>query len=667
MPRGVGILAVSLAASTSLAALDTAALAKQYYGNDAAWYQNKIPYFEVSDSHIQEVYYYRWRIFRAHQRDLGQRGYVSTEFLDDVGWQLEPWATLNDATGFHLGEGRWLRDRRYADDYINHMYEGGGNDRHFTDYMADSVWQRYLVDGDRASITSHLNAMTNLFNQWNDALDTSKGLYWREPLADATEYTISSIDASGGQDGFGGGEAFRPTINSYMWANALAIANVADLAGQGNVAADYRSRAASIKSRFQADIWNTTLEHFIDRHQRTNQFVQYYQPIRGRELAGYVPWMFGMPDNTDKYNQAWKHLKDTNKFRGSNGMRTNEPSYQYYMRQYRYLGSQRECQWNGPVWPYQTTQVLLGMANLLNSYTQSIISKADYLYELRSYTRMHYWNNKLNLEEDYEPDKAGPIVGLERSPHYFHSGYNDLIISGLVGIRPRADNTLEVNPMVPAGSLQYFRLQDVIYHGRNIAVQWDANGSRYGQGAGLRVEVDGQVVATSSSLSRVTAQISGANAPAINRSQIAKSIQLRRGQNPSGSASSGQDSERIHDAIDGRVWFMPELANGWDSDATSGSSQQWYAIDFGTATSLTGCELAFYDDGNTFAVPADYDIQRWDGSNWVKIQGNGAFGDKALANGITKVSWPSLSTSRLRAFFPQAAGKRTRLVEFKAY
>ncbi|KAF2212754.1 hypothetical protein CERZMDRAFT_40588 [Cercospora zeae-maydis SCOH1-5] len=669
MHHGANILTAGLVTGTALAALDTASLAKRYFGNDAAWYRDKIPYFEASDPEIQDVYYYRWKIFRAHQRDLGQRGYVSTEFLDDVSWQLEPWATLNDATGFHLGEGRWLRDRRYADDYIRHMYNGG-NDRHFTDWMADSVWERYLVDGDKDAITTHLDAMTTLFQQWNDALDTSKGLYWREPLADATEYTISSIDASGGQDGFGGGEAFRPTINSYMYANALAIANVAELLGQGSVVSDYRSRAANIKSRFQADIWNTTFEHFIDRYQRTNQCVQYYQPIRGRELNGYIPWMFSMPDNIDPYNQAWKHLKDTDTLRGSSGMRTVEPSYEYYMRQYRYEGSNRECQWNGPVWPYQTTQVLYAMANLLNKYNQSLITKSDYLDELRRYTKLHYWNNNLNLEEDYEPDKAGPIVGLARSPHYFHSGYNDLIISGLVGLRSRADNTLEVNPSVPEGSLQYFRLQDISYHGHSVAIQWDANGSKYRQGAGLRVEVDNQVVATSSSLSRVTARISSAPAPAISRSQIAKSIQLVRGQYPSGSASSGNDSERIHDAIDGRVWFMPELPNGWDSDATEEASTQWYTIDFGSAVQLTGCELAFYDDDDdesTFAVPADYDILRWENDDWVQIQGHGAVKDNALANGITHVAWPELSTSQLRVSFPQAAGQRTRLVEFKAF
>lgn len=242
---------------SSSAVLDTASLATQYFGNDSPWYINKIPFFEISDQSIQDVYYYRWSIFRAHQRDLGPRGFVSTEFLDDVGWQLEPWATLNDATGFHIGEGRWLRDRRYADDYIRHMYNGG-NDRHFTDYMSDSVWQRFLVDGDVGSVTMHLAAMVDLYDQWNDAFDADKGLYWREPLADATEYTISSIDASGGKDGFTGGEAFRPTINSYMWANAVAIANIADLAGDAATVKDFRQRAETLKDRFQTDIWNTS-------------------------------------------------------------------------------------------------------------------------------------------------------------------------------------------------------------------------------------------------------------------------------------------------------------------------------------------------------------------------------------------------------------------------
>lgn len=114
-------LAVALVAPTALAALNASAILEEYFGADAPWYTPRIPLFQSSDNTLNDVYYYRWSIFRAHQRDLGALGFISTEFLDDVSWQLNPYASLNDATGFHLGEGRWLRDRRYAHDYIDFM------------------------------------------------------------------------------------------------------------------------------------------------------------------------------------------------------------------------------------------------------------------------------------------------------------------------------------------------------------------------------------------------------------------------------------------------------------------------------------------------------------------------------------------------------------------
>jgi hypothetical protein len=83
----VGVLsAASLAVASPLLkrGLDAEALAQKYFGNDAPWYQDRVPYFECSDSDIQDVYYYRWKIFRAHQRDLGERGYISTGMIDST-------------------------------------------------------------------------------------------------------------------------------------------------------------------------------------------------------------------------------------------------------------------------------------------------------------------------------------------------------------------------------------------------------------------------------------------------------------------------------------------------------------------------------------------------------------------------------------------------------
>ncbi|MCO5608054.1 hypothetical protein L7F22_062259 [Adiantum nelumboides] len=298
------------AAAIHSRALDTAAIAQQRYGNDSAWYHDRIPFLDSSDDVLNKVYYYRWNIFRAHQRDLGDLGYISTEFLDDVSWQQQPYASLNDATGFHLGEGRWCRDRRFKEDYLDFMLQRAAMTDTFSDYMAHASYQTYLVDGDQRSATSHIESMKNIYgSQWGDHLDATKGLYWIVPLDDATEYTIASIDASGGLDGFTGGAAFRPSINAYMFANFKAIAAIAQLAGQEQTVVDsYNARASDIKKRMQADLWNATLGHFIDRFQVSNKYVQYYEPIRGRELVGMVPWLFDLPDDKADYAGAWKHV-----------------------------------------------------------------------------------------------------------------------------------------------------------------------------------------------------------------------------------------------------------------------------------------------------------------------------------------------------------------------
>lgn len=646
----------------SPASIDHRGLAIGYFGNDAPWYEVRIPFFESADPKIDAVYYYRWSIFRAHQRDLGEIGYITTEFADDVDWQREPYASLNDASGFHIAEGRWLNDRRFTSDYIDFMYQGG-NDRHFTDHMADSVWGRYLVDGDRDAVLRHLPVMRHVYGLWEDKFDFAKGLYFVEPLLDATEYTVSSIDASGGRDGFRGGDSFRPSINSYMFANARAISNIAALEGDEKLAKDFADRAQALRTRVLADLWNPRLAHFTDRYKVDNEHVKYWKPIRARELVGYLPWMFDLVPDDTRYARAWAHLLDPASLAGKAGMRTVEASYPYYMRQYRYLGDAPECQWNGPVWPYQTTQVLTAMANLLDHYGNTgPITRSTYMQLLRQYTRLHYQGERLDLEEDYHPDTGKPIVGLDRSHHYFHSGYVDLILTGLVGIRPRADDMLEVNPLLPpAGdpeALNWFRAENVPYHGHRIAVTWDADGRHYGRGTGLWVEVDGREVARRSTPGRLTVPVARAPNPPIAR-EVNHAVQLVRGQFPQARASSNDEPENLHDAIDGRVWFYPELPNGWNSRPSSG--RQWYAIDFGKPIDLGRAELAFFDDGTALAAPARVTVEGWQDDRWKPLAST-----RPLANGVTRLDWPTRGISRIRALMTPSHAEAIRLVEFKA-
>jgi hypothetical protein len=75
----------------------------------------------------------------------------------------------------------------------------------------------------------------------------------------------------------------------------------------------------------------------------------------------------------------------------------------------------------------------------------------------------------------------------------------------LVGLIPRADNTVEVEPLVPANSWDWFCLDNVWYHGRNLTILWDKTGSKYGKGPGLHVFADGRQIGRLDRLGKITA------------------------------------------------------------------------------------------------------------------------------------------------------------------
>jgi F5/8 type C domain/Trehalase len=663
----------SVAGQNGTSILPQTALATRYFGNDALWFEKNIPFFECSDPQITQIYYYRWRLYKSHLKDLGSRGYIVTEFLDDVGWARKPFQSLNDATAFHINEGRWLKDNHYMDDYINFMYSGG-NDRHFSEAIAAAVYGRYLANGDRAFAIKNLDSMKHIFQLWTNRFDPTKGLYSIEPILDATEYTISSIDASGGRDGFLHGDAFRPTINSFMFANASAISKLAALAGDTNAAAAYAANAAAIKDAVQTKLWNDDLQHFIDRYKADNQFVHYWDFIRGRELAGYVPWAFELPDNDPKYNASWKHLLSPDEFSGAYGLRTVEPSYEYYMRQYRYVtvdGKQLpECQWNGPSWPFDTTLVLEGMANLLNDYTQDIVHAEDYVRLLKQYTRQHYLNGEPDLQEDYNPDTGNVIVGLSRSHDYNHSGYNDLIITGLTGLRPRADDILEINPLITTdanstNAIDYFCLENVPYHGQLVTIVYDHDGRHYKKGAGLSVYVNGRQVLAPSILGRKTIAIAEPTATAT-AYPVDLAVNMVGKGFPAPSASTNNSTNEFYQAVDGRVWFYPNIRNYW-SNIGSQTDEDWFSLDFGNKKKFSSAQLYLYANETKFKAPTKYTFQYWTGEKWADVSSPHRMPKKPLANGENTITFRPVNTAKIRILFTNPKQAAIALVEVKVF
>jgi hypothetical protein len=474
----------------------------QHIPNAAAWdfLKNNIPLLDCPDKEIEEIYYFRWWTYRKHIRQTPD-GFVITEFLPKVSWAGKH-NTISCAAGHHLHEGRWLNDPQYLDNYSIFWFRKGGQPRRYSFWAADSMWARCLVTGDDRLAKDLLPDLIKNHEAWEGDHRDSNGLFWQVDDRDGMEVSISGKLHPKAQ-------GYRATINSYQYGDALAIAAIADLAGRKDVADRYRAKAAEIKRLVQEKLWDRDAQFFKVLPRSENARLS-----DAREEHGFTPWYFNLPD-ADK-SVAWKHLMDPKGFYAPYGPTTAEQRHPGFAVSYK--GDQ--CQWNGPSWPYSTAVTLTAMANLLNNYTQDAVTRKDYFGILKIYTRSHHLTLENGRIVPWIDENLNPLTGEwlaramllqrgnkipERGKDYNHSTYCDLVISGLIGLRPRADEQVEINPLVPEGTWDYFCLDQVRYHGRWLTILYDRTGEHYKKGKGLRLFADGKETAVSDRLSRMTA------------------------------------------------------------------------------------------------------------------------------------------------------------------
>jgi len=472
-------------------------LPSSFISNSMAWdfLQKNIPLFDCPDKDITEIYYFRWWTYRKHIKTTPD-GFIITEFLPPVGWAGK-YNSIDCAAGHHFYEGRWLADARYLDDYAMFWFRKGGEPRRYSFWAADSLWAQYLVSGNDRVIKELLPDLMANYEAWERDHRDTNGLFWQTADRDGMEVAP-------------GGDGYRPTINSYMYGDAMAIANIAKLSGQKEVAEKFMSKAAEIKHLVQEKLWDSEAQFFEVLPRRPNS-----RWADVREELGYTPWYFNLPDS-DK-SAAWSQLVDPHGFRAPYGPTTAEQRSSGFRVAYQ----GHECQWNGPSWPFATAITLTALANLLDNYDQSVISQNDYFDLLQIYARSQHlrladgrivpW-----IDEDLNPANGDWISRTllqqrgseipERGKDYNHSTFCDLIISGLVGLRPRADEMVEVHPLAPL-AWDYFCLDQVRYHGHWLTILWDKTGTHYKKGKGLRVLADGREIAVGDSLERLTAAL----------------------------------------------------------------------------------------------------------------------------------------------------------------
>lgn len=480
----------------------------QHIPNDSAWefLEANIPFLDCPDEEVMTTYYFRWWTFRKHIKQT-PNGYIFTEFLPPVNWS-EKYNSIACAAAHHIYESRWLRDNRFTESYAQFWFEEG-NPRMYSFWVANALWEYYKIR--RSNLPFDLlPALVENYEQWE------KGTTRHDHFIGMNKDGLfSTYDDRDGMEMQVGGSGKRPTINSYMYADAMAISQIAKHEGKRSLAREYKKKAENLKKLVETNLWDKEATFFKTRSEKDNAFVDV------RELQGYTPWYANLPTPNKGYEEAWKFIQSKEAFDAPYGLTTAEQSHPGF--QLAYEG--HECQWNGPVWPFATSITLTALANVLNDYPQEVVTVTDYFEQFLKYSRSHRiiredgriipwidenqnpytgdWISRTRLKSWENGTWSAGKGGRERGKDYNHSTYCDLLINGLIGIRPQVDNSVVVNPLIPSKAWDWFCLDGVFYQGHVLTVMYDRTGNRYNRGKGFLILVDGEVKSHTEKLGKV--------------------------------------------------------------------------------------------------------------------------------------------------------------------
>ena len=456
------------------------------------WLSANIPLFDCPDSAIERIYYFRWWSYRKHLKKTPE-GHVFTEFITPMN-HAGKYNAISSGLGHQINEGRWLHNQQYIKDYINFWFFIDPKYKiqrfhAFSSWVDDAVYEHYKVTLDKPFLASLLPEMDADYRKWESEKQAPNQMFWQFDVRDAMEESISGSRKA---------KNIRPTINSYMYGNAKALTEIAKIFDNDTLKNRYKAKADFLRKNVQEKLWDDTASFFKVQYENGGL-------CDAREAIGFIPWYFNLPKDKAKYAKQWDQLIDDKGFKAPWGITTAERRHPLF----RTHGSGHGCEWDGPVWPYATTQTLKGLSNLLTNYKHTgNMTKQVFYDEFHKYAMSHQMNGKTYIGE-YQDEKTGEWLKGDnpRSKFYNHSGFADLVINDLVGLKPRADNKLEINPLIPESQWNWFCLDRVSYHGKMLTILWDKDGTKYGRGKGFRVFADGKEIAKSNRLKKIKTRL----------------------------------------------------------------------------------------------------------------------------------------------------------------
>jgi hypothetical protein len=461
------------------------------------WFDQNIPRFDCSDIWLTKMWYHRWYVVRKNHLKPGV-GLTLEETFTEGKWNSEWYsASITYGAGHILRETRWLQDAEYARNYFrgfarNQREDGlyrswyvdgiarpDGDEGKYTDWITAAVWDLHLVHPDERFLREARPALEKNVAYWqthdwdNDGLLVVDSHWWTGMEWQPSFFYTTSYELGERRDG---NDVQNPVkrldLTSYQYANVTALAKVQHLLGNEDAARDCEALAAKIQSGVEQKMWDQASGFLYDLLPGTDEKMR-----TAKTIAAFYPFYAGINNNV--FPRAWSHL--TEEFWTTYPPASTATDSPAYSQEKEMKGKPLTiCYWNGPTWPHANSLVISGLARSLQTIPEEHSKPGELrkaLFDmLQSFGRVQFEEGDYSrpLTGEFYRGDTGQWMTPERD--YNHSTWADLIITTVAGLVPRADDVLEVSPLLPPaseGGWTHFCLENIPYHGRRLTLVWD--------------------------------------------------------------------------------------------------------------------------------------------------------------------------------------------------
>jgi hypothetical protein len=448
------------------------------------WFADNVPYFDASDQGFKKMWYYRWWVVRFSMQEANTpdlRGYSFYEGklgFDNV---------ISFAVPVQLKELTYLRDPVYGLDQAGNSYRNLAPNGAVVDPPGSPYWHETYSHWIAAALAEFhrvhpipddtlrqlLPALAGDVRAWTTAYDADGDGLPQRARPRVTGYDLDILSFwyfSGTRLDFTAklSDVERVDFASFVYANARGVAELARAAGDTELAAEFDTIAERLRGAVLQSLWDPETAFFYPQRADDDRRI----PIR--ELHGFFPFAMHLAPNEIPYTSALDKFVDRAEFWARfPPVITSQHHYRDWT--WEMDGLTRN------IAPHPISMGARTLIEALKHYDHHEVTPAHFMELMRRYNDLvfpgvhpydAYWRpNAHEYFSKWEPYQSSRRPKPSDISHDFHSAYSYLVVEGVVGLTPRVDDKIELQPA--ALEWDYFALAGLRVRGRDLTVIWD--------------------------------------------------------------------------------------------------------------------------------------------------------------------------------------------------